>query len=555
MLAKTALATALIVALAGCSTMNEIRSDARNTQGQAEANANAQFAGRAARHGLPVNGAIITDTPYVDARPMRRAARYPSTFNRTIVVNEPMGVPIQVLAQRVQAMTGVQMLYQSELVAGGGMAEAVAAPSGIPPELGGDSTLDRLPPLQQILPQMPQMAAPRTNVALSYTGDVVGLFNAIASATGASWEYDESGQVVQFYRYKTETFRIPAVQGESSSVATMGGQQQAAGGDGGQPITSASAEGSHRTEGSIWKDIEATIKTLLSPEGVFAISPATGTVTLRDRPDRVEQVRRYINDTAKSMARQVDVELTIYRVVTRADDVRALNWYALFESAANRYGITLSTLASRPVADGMSSLAVTIPSGGGNKWGGSQVVMDALSTLGRTSVEQSTSIVTSNNQPAPFKVVRRTSYLKQVSQGMTQTGGVGLSTGPTLTPGTIETGLNMYVIPHVQDDGKRMKIRMMASISTLERMATVGTRENFIQTPETASREFQSEAWLNSGETFVVAGFQQVDSGLDTRSPLDKSLWFFGGSSEARNSREIVVIAIRPVVTAARSRI
>lgn len=541
------LAAAVAASLAGCTTMVEVRDGARQQHADVQDRAASMLAAR--REAPPSSGAIITDAPYVDVRVTRRTARYPASFSRTVTMNEPMGLPMTVLTQRVQAMTGVAIIYQPELMGASGNA-LPASPASVSMD---DASSGDLPSLAALLPQVQSSARnPGTSVPISYTGDAVGLFNAIAGAVGASWDYDEATRTVTLYKYRTETFRVPAVQGQASSAATMGGMTQGTGGQ--QALSNASATGSYRADASIWKDLETTLKQMVSAEGVYSISQSTGTVTVRDRPDRVAQVRRYMDNTTAALSRQVDVEVTIYRVLSRADDTRALNWKALFENVANKYGIALDTMANRPAMDGGANLTVTIPDTS-TKWGGSQIVMEALSTLGDTSVEQSTSLVTSNNQPAPFKVVRRTTYLKEFSQGMTSSGGAQYNTGPTLTPGEIETGLNMYVIPHVMEDGKRVKLRVQASISTLEAMNKSGTAEAFIQTPDTASREFQSEAWLTSGETLVLAGFQQTETGMTTKSPLDKRLWLLGGSSQASKRREIVVIALRPVVSAVRSRI
>lgn len=550
---------ALTVLVGGCSTMMEIREDARSTQRGADDAAQELLGARAARAQGPVVGPIITETPYVDVRPTRRSPRYPVSFNRQITINEPSGVPIQTLAQRIEAMTGVRMLYQSELVTPG----AMPVPQPDAQVSRDDSTLSALPPLPALPSVSTSALSPRTGVAISYTGDVVGLFHAIAGATGSQWEYNEAGQVVQFYRYKTETFRIPAVQGGSTTLAKMGGQTQSSGGQegGGGPISMASAEGEHKTDASIWKDIEATIKQLVSPDGVYALSESTGSITIRDRPDRVEMVRQYLQETADALARQIDVQVTIYRVIVNDEDVRAMNWEGLFRNALGHYAIGFSNLAGRPdpLAGGLSSVVLDIPENDANgvpqRWGGSQVILDALSKLGRTSVMQNTSILTANNQPAPFKVVRRTSYLASVAQNLQGEQGNVVNTGPTLTPGSVETGLNLYVLPHVQDDGKRMLIKLMMSLSSLESLDTFGNEQASIQLPQVASREFQANTWLNSGETLVLAGFEQVDAGLDTRSPLDKRLWLLGGSSSAKKGREVVVVAIHPTVTAVRSRI
>lgn len=551
--------TAAIALLVGCSTMTEIRSDARDSQQATHDVAQGYLDSRPARILGPSTGPVVTDLPYVDARPMARAPRYPASFSRQVTVNEPMGVPISVMAQRVFAMTGVRVTYQSEI--GGGA--AVIAPSSGGAATMGDATLANLPPLAN-LPTLPAAAtiAPSAGVALTYTGDVVGLFNAIASATNSQWEYDEGGQTVQFYRFKTTTFRIPAVQGESASSASMGKLAQSGGGGQNTQISMASAEGEHTTKNSVWDEIEGSLKHLVSSEGVYSISPAMGAVTVRDRPDRVETVRSYLQEMTDALSRQVEVDVTIYRVLVSDADTRGVNWAGLFRDALGRYSIGFDTMLARPevLSGGLSSAIIDVPLTDGNgidqRWGGSQVILDALSTLGRASVVTNTSVLTANNQPAPVKIVKRTSYLAEVAQNLANSGNGDLrSTGPTLTPGMVETGLNLYVLPHVMDDGKRMLLKMMVSMSTLESLDSYGNELAQIQLPQVSAREFEPLTWINSGETLVLAGFEQVDSGIDTRTPLDKRLWLFGGSSSAKKSREMVVVTIRPVVTAVRSRI
>jgi len=505
------------------------------------------FDARAARLNNSITGAVVTDVPYVDVRPVQSKPRYPASFRRTVTLNEPLGVAMPVLARRLESMLGIQVEYQAELTDRSNENGSSFAP---PPPISRDAV--NLPPLELLLG-----TPPKTSIPIAYTGSAVGLFDTIASATESWWRYEPNTQTVQFYRYMVESFRIPAVQGESSSSAKMGGINNSGGSSGGQEgqmLSSASAEGNHNTDGSIWKDIEDTLKTLVSEDGDFTSNPVLGTITVRDRPDRMTQIRRWLDETANAMARQVDVEMTIYRVTTRDDDARGVNLFAAFKHTADKYGLMLNG-TSGPVDTGSSMLGLIVD--GDSRFNGSQIIFEALSSLGQTSVEQSASVMTANNQPAPFKVVRRISYLRQVSQGVSS-GGLGggtVNTGPTLTPGTIETGLNMYVVPHVQSDGKRLRMKMMASISSLERMSQVGTTENFIQTPETASREFQNEVWINSGETVVLASFHQTDSGLNSRSPLKARWWGAGGSRNASHGREIMVIAIRPVVSAARSRI
>jgi len=545
--------------LAGCSTMVDIRQGAQDAQAEAKDSARTMLHGRPAKASIPVRGPLVTDVPFVNTTPVPVVGRYPINFSRVVVLNEPHGVPLSLLASRVQAVSGITISYQAE-VQGNAPAMDVSEANG----QGGLWT--NLPQLPNGLPQLASQGRapalqpafdPMANVAVNYSGSVRGALDAIAAATKSAWEYDESAQRVNFFRFKTQGFRLAAVQGRSTSKVQLGGQKQ---GSNGQAIATASAESSHTTDASLWQGVEEALKKLISAEGAYAINQAAGTILVRDIPSRMEQVARYMEETNRSMSRQVDVEVQIYRVAVNDKDVRGLNWNVVFQNliATSPYNLSLST--ERPsLVDGIASAILKIPERDANgvphRYGGSSMFIDALSTLGNTSLVNTTSVIAVNNRPTPVKVVRRIEYVAQSAQTYASGNGAVVNAGPTLTPGTVETGLNMYVLPHVQDDGKRMLLKLMVSLSTLEDMKTITSGGSTIQLPQVASREFEQEAWLNSGETLVLAGFEQIDSGLETKSPFDKSVWALGGSRTASKGREMVVVAIRPVVTSARSRI
>lgn len=554
MLKNTILAGVLVGLLSGCVSMTETRRDARSATETAQSSVESLMRDR--YRGQPVTGPIVTDIPYVDVRPLERTTRYPASFSRTVTVNELAGISMLELASRVEQMFGVRMVYEAEL---GSAAAPVSVPrmntGSLPPLEGAiDAVLGAAP-----VAAMPT-SVPSAGVPLSFNGTAVELFNTVGSAIGSHWEYNEGTRVVHFFRFKTETFRLPAVQGTAQRATSMGGQTQSSGGSG-QPISQAEASGSHETSAQVWDEMATTLEQLVSEDGRFAISQTAGTVTVRDRPDRLETIRSYIQQTADALARQVDIDVTVYRVVINDTDSRAINWNVAFRNMLGEYLINADTTAARPdvISGGLSSLVISVPeenaAGLVNRWGNSSAILDTLSSMGRASVVTSTSIQTANNQPAPMKIVRRHSYLESVAQNMTGSGMDLTSTGPTMTPGVVETGLNIFALPHVMDDGKRMLLKMMVSLSSLESMDSYGNEQAMIQLPQIASREFERQVWLNSGETLVLAGFEQTDSAEDTASPIDRRWWGLGGSSRAHKGREFVVIAIHPTVTAVRSRI
>lgn len=553
---KLSLLSAALLAVTGCTSVYELHRDAKN-QNQATSTVADQLLSQAAPKENAVAGPIITDLPYVDTRPIRTAARYPLTFKQQVTFNEPAGIPIQVLAGRFEALTGIRMMYQAEL------SEGVVDIGAAPGQRVAGGTLDLgLPSLDAMLGGAPAAGAtaPRSNVSISYSGEVPGLLQAIAGSLGASFEYDETSRTVLFYRYKQIAVRIPASIAEAKSSSKMGVQDSgAANASIGGAMNAAQLESSYMVETSVWDDLDKSLKGLLSDsEGTYTINRAAGLVVMRDRPDRIEAARSYLDSVADILLKQVSVQVTIYRVSVNNSDERAFDVKAAFANTLGHYGITGAFGGALTDSD---NFTITVPendaSGVPQRWGGSSLVVQALNTLGDTSVVQNTTLVTANNRPANFKGVTRDSYLASMANNYAGGGNNNgaYSTGPTLTPGMIETGLNLYLLPQVQSDGKLLKLLVTLSRSSLERMDSAGNDQASIQLPHTSAWEFDRELWLRSGQTLVITGFDETGAGQTTRSPMDKSFWFLGGSKASKKNRSLLVVTMRPVVTDIRSSI
>lgn len=545
----------LVGALAGCSTMREINRDTTNEYSKANHQIDRILSGTA--QPKPTLGPQISALPYVNTRPVEHEALYPSVFYERASLNAPTGYVWQLL-QRVQDLIHIPVHAGDDvLVVGEGGASAPVA-VGL-----NDATLGVPPPDSVSHMQDGGATAATTIPAISYQGTVKGLLDTIAGNLDATWRYDERTNAITFFRYETRTFHIDALPGESTANSLVesgsGGGVQ---GSQGQTVTISQGQAQTQFLGkqmSVWKSLEASIKPMLSPKGSLSISEPTASVTVRDRWDRVDQIAKHIDDVNRSLAIQVEVNVTVYRVHSSAADDRGLNWsamwYALGQASSN-IGVSIAT--PRPTATGLSSLVLTAPTQKANgklyPWAGSKFFLDALSTLGKTSVVTNSSVSTVNNTPVPVKVIHTTAYVAQTTS--LYTNGVGgnnssvVGAGATITPGAVETGFSMQVLPSVQADGHRILLQVMLSLSTLDNLGTFTSGGQTVQLPEVSAREFMQRVWMRSGEALVLAGFQNSETDHTTQSPLDKSIWFFGGNRQVARSRDALVIVITPVASA-----
>jgi len=540
-----------LVGLAGCTTMSDINRKSVSDYSQTAAQAQTALQ-RANKHHAELRP-VMSSLPYVNTHVIAHTEGYPPVFAEKATLNAP-AEQLWELAEQLHAVIGIPVHADDDLLT------AVAAPSTEtlpPPPM--DATLTP-PPAAVGATGLPHTSSTRT-LPMSYQGTVEGMLDHIAGKLDASWSYDAHTRTIHLFRYETRTFHIDTTPGDSSSASAISsGQGNAIQGTDGQIVNIAQSKSQTQfgDKLSVWSSVESAIKPMLSSSGTLSVSEPTATITVRDRWDRVNQVASYVKSINASLGTQVEVNVTVYRVHSADSDNRGINWSALYNAvgqSASTIGVAIAT--PRPAVTGLASLVLNTPivrpNGTTPPWSGSQFFLDALSTLGKTSVVQQVSIETVNNTPAPVKNVQTTAYAAEATSLLTTgvssgTGVVGA--GATIKPGQVETGFNMQVLPSVQQDGHRILLQVLLSISTLDQMVSFTSGGTTIQEPQVSSREFLQRVWMSSGNALVLAGFQSTASDNTTATPLSKPLWMFGGNRSVSRSHDALVIVITPIATA-----
>jgi type IVB pilus formation R64 PilN family outer membrane protein len=468
------------------------------------------------------------------------------------------------VAGAISSLTGLPVFVGSDLqTQPTGIASAGALPAGLP--LHGISGAFPMVPGGPLPMGFPANAGTASSTPIgpitvgsaysaNYTGSLTGFMNMVSAYYGVFWKTEASG--LRFFLMDSKTYRIAALPGDtrlsssvesaSNSASGSGGGAGSAGGGGGgggatQSGTSSNSTGVGYSGLSVWSALEASIKQMLGAAGKVVASPATGTITVTDTPSVLSRVTEYVNDQNKSLNRQVSVNVRVLSVELNEGENYGINWdsvYANLASATNPYSIALKT--AFPVATGAGNLIISAPAASASRWAGSSAMISALSTQGRVSELTSATLVTLNNQAAPVNVGRRVSYL--ASSATTQTANVGSTT--SLTPGTVQTGFSMTLVPHIID-GKEMLLQYSLDLSSLLVLKSITSGTSTIQTPDVSTSNFIQRVRIQSGETLVVAGFDQdnlsaVADGIG--SPQNTLL----GQRTGATKRTMLVILIQP---------
>jgi type IVB pilus formation R64 PilN family outer membrane protein len=418
---------------------------------------------------------------------------------------------------------------------------------------------------------------PAIITSLSYSGTVKGALDLLAAKTG--YVYNVKYNNVYWQAYITRTFDIAFMPGDSDYLmgkASGGGGTQAAafGGGAGQAAVanytssddSTNEYSSLKGSISVWKDIEATLKQLVSPDGKVVVSQSSTSVTVRDKPTNVALIEQYIKNLNHNMSKQVLVKVQVLDVKLHNDYEWGINWQ-IIEHAFNKSPFVLNGNFGTPVAitaltaqsaiPNITSAAAAAPQFGtqyvpkadsNNNIPGYTILFNALNQQGKTSIVTEPRVVCLNNQVSVVRIISQNGYLASVQNTTSTSSGstnLGMVTSQ-LTPGTVITGVTLYILPKIMKASIYLQVN--ADLSTNDGFTDVSSggpsassSSTFIQVPNITEKHFNQRAVIKSGDTLILAGFRQMTNIANANQFMTSQALGGKGSTQA-NTETIILI-------------
>lgn len=385
-------------------------------------------------------------------------------------------------------------------------------------------------------------------------GSLAGLLDTIATKTNLAWRYD--GERVHFFRYDTRIFTIDALAGTNKTENTISSQGSAktatSGGGGATTGTSTGSTTSSSTESKIfadvWSDVSSSIQSQLTGRGKMSVMQSTGQVAVTDTPDQLRRIQQYVNDLNRLLGKQISFNVEVYSVNITDEDSAGLDWNLAWKTLGNKYGLNFANAGNTQTNQGKITLNLF---NGGNgstsNWNGSQAVVGALSSIGKTTLVTSSRVTTLNNITVPVSVIRETAYLESMSTTVTGTSGISQT---SLSPGLVTTGFVMGLTPRVSNTDK-ITVQFSMNLANLINIPTFTAPDgkSAIQLPERDVRNALQQVKMRSGETVILSGFQQTAANLNSSGIGDAKNWLAGGAKSAKATNTTLVILITPYIT------
>jgi len=523
------LSAALVFLLCGCNqaVFNQTESNIADAK-QREINSRAQTEATAVKPSPPL---LIKEGVYVDTTPVS-LQKQPGWLKNPIVIRGDQ-LPFSYYGRLISAAAGKNVLTKTQ------------------------TGLDSKMPL-----------------SINYSGTVKGALDLLAAKSGYVYNIYR-GDSIYWQAFISRTYNIAFMPGNSDYVMGQTSGGSIAGSTGGTgaigAITDASSQEFSSLKGSLslWKDIDSTIHQLLSPEGKVFVSQSTTSVTVRDRPTNVDLIGQYIHNLNTNLSQQVFIKIEILDVTLTNDYNMGINWEMLERAFAHSNFILNANYSSpitiTPLTGGAIPTVGLAPSNATQALFAAgattllSAVISALSQQSKVAIVAQPRVVAMNNQVSAIRVVNQQGYIQSVQNTSVPSSSASGSGSQTvnnvstitsqITPGTLVTGLTLYILPKIMGDKVYIQVNVdlsqKISIDTLcaQSGTTAGTcaASSFvIQSPNVTEKIFNQRSVLQSGQTLVLSGLKQINNSTGAMQLFN--LQELGGESSQQSNDDTVVL-------------
>lgn len=537
---RLSVAAMLCLLASGCSTLERINATekrADSVEVQAEKHKRALESGQVVRdlttqwinpiplNGLPGQEPALPPCTIKINRPGNVTLAYISAF-----ITEHCHIPVIVTPDAQAMLTGDS----------GGKTEKMSGPLPMP-DASGMLPLAGLGQSSSRPVSAPQSAGILHGV--TWDGELGGFLDNITTRLGLSKRY-EYGHIAIFW-LDTRNFAInfmdsdasfvsKTVSGTTTTTGTSGGGN---GGGGNTGDNSTSQTTTATIKSNIFKDVENTVKSMLTP-GAGRLNLSAGVLTVTDTPRVLDAIGRYIDDRNRELNRQVMISVKVFSVEKRHQNQLGIDWNAVLNTSS--VGLSLTSPFTGAASNALSG-GVAILDGKGE---GTQTFLKALDEQAKLSVVTSASALTTNLSAVPVQNAIQQDYVPNVST--TQTANVGSST--SITTATITTGFNMTALPLLFPNSPKMQLEFSISMSDDPTFTPFTSGGQNAQLAKTTPKTIVQRVIMQSGQTLVLSGYEQLSDSANRQGTGSYNFFGLGGGARGDNSQRMFIILVTPVV-------
>ncbi|WP_440616376.1 hypothetical protein [Cysteiniphilum sp. 6C5] len=401
-------------------------------------------------------------------------------------------------------------------------------------------------PITSLQPQRKQTRD--LKMSLNFQGTLAELLTYVTTHYDLSWRYNHNRGVVDVYHLETRTFALDMLPGTSQTKVKIENASK------GENATQNMSNDFDSGVNDPWKSVLNIIQDIIGKAGSVQSAPASGYVTVTSTPDLINKVQNFINTLNTTARKSIALRVDIYDVETSGSSNYGIDWNAMYKVTKGALSWSTNGIPN-PLSDPYSGSVQTATVTGGISSGpfaGSQLIVSALQQMGHTTYVTGTTVYTVNGRPAPIQVSRSTDYVKETSVTSLGTSSIASDNVQTsMTPGTISTGYTVDVTPRIIK-GNKVLLSLSVNIASLLKMRQVTSgpkdAQSTIELPDLRNKSFMQTVPLTSGQTAVLAGFQNDTNNDGTNSVGPQKYWYLGGKQATNKEHTVTVVIVTPYI-------
>lgn len=264
-----------------------------------------------------------------------------------------------------------------------------------------------------------------------------------------------------------------------------------------------------------------TIEKFLTDEGKVVVHKEMGMIWVKDRAINVDRIGKFLAKINEGLSKSVSISGIITEVELTDSNKTGIDWSSVANSLT-RFGASIgrSGATGANFTLGWKSAGVQ-----------TQVYLDALQSFGNVNVVSRPSLRVANNAIGSLIVGKNTSYIASVE-------GIASSSDTTRYAsklGSLQTGLNFYVLPHIISNTDAI-LYISPELTSLQSLETV-SGGNGIQAPTISMRQTQTVVPIKNGESLVIGGLMsETDNSVRSKNPVVSNIPLLGKAFQKEDS-------------------
>lgn len=247
-----------------------------------------------------------------------------------------------------------------------------------------------------------------------------------------------------------------------------------------------------------WKDIEGTLKQILTSDDKFALNRIAGEVMVEASPAELDKVASYFQELNKRTSQQVVVDVKVVSVTLSKDYSSGIDWAVLADKSKINFA---TNFASQNFTSGsFMTLAAKSANGAGITADGISAILQALDTVGKTEILSEPRVTLLNNTVANIQAGQSESYVDSYTVSQSTSG-----TTVAATTNSVQGGVNLQLVASIVGDDIYLNVTPV--ISTIDRIRSISLGSSgIIEAPDTSSKSISSMVKVKEGMTAVIGG-------------------------------------------------